>query len=265
MARNAELASLTEDTAMTEIGRRIGSGKEAEVFEYGNRVLKLYRSGVSKTSAFREAAHLALIERLALPAPRVHAVGDHDGRWGLVMDRAAGGALANEMMRSAEPRHIERMVQLHRRIHAEPGHGLPSLKARLSANIGRAGPLDAQSRDRLLRQLEILPDGDRVCHGDFHPWNIHVADGEFVVIDWLDACCGPAVADVCRTYILFHHALPAMASNYVEAYARMAGLTTADIFAWLPPVAAARLAEGVADEKDELLQLAGVNRASEQT
>jgi hypothetical protein len=36
----------------------------------------------------------------------------------------------------------------------------------------------------------------------------------------------------------------------------MAGLNVADIFVWLPPVAAARLAEGVPDEEDELRRLA---------
>jgi len=45
---------------MNEIGRLLGSGKEAEVYEYGELVLKLYRPKASKSAAFREAANLAI-------------------------------------------------------------------------------------------------------------------------------------------------------------------------------------------------------------
>lgn len=243
--------------AMDKIGRLLGSGKEAEVYEYGELALKLYRSRVLKTSAFREAANLAIIERLSLPAPRVHAVGEYDGRWGLLMDRAAGASFADRMTAAAPRPHIDRMADLHRSLHDRPGGGLPSLKARLSANIRRAEPLDAASRDRLLRQLEALPDGDRVCHGDFHPWNIHGAAGGVMIVDWLDACSGNPAADVCRTYVLMRHVIPAAADDYIEAYSRIGGSNSADVLAWLAPVAAARLAEGVPEENDALLRLAG--------
>ncbi|WP_454848715.1 phosphotransferase family protein [Rhizobium binxianense] len=249
-------------SAMNEIGRLLGSGKEAEVYEYGELALKLYRSSASKASAFREAAHLAIIERLGLPAPRVHAVGEYDGRWGLLMDRAHGESFAGQMTPAAPMPFIERMVRLHRQIHERPGGGLPSLKARLSANIQRAECLDAASRERLLLLLAALPDGDRVCHGDFHPWNIHGSSGEATIVDWLDACSGNPAADVCRTYVLMHHAAPAAAADYVAAYARTGGAEPADVLAWLPPVAAARLAEGVPDETDTLLRLAGATPAT---
>jgi len=250
-------------SAMGEIGHLLGSGKEAEVYEYGELALKLYRSRTSKASAFREAANLAVVEQLALPTPKVHAVGEFDGRWGLLMDRAPGSSIAEQITSADRMLSLESMVQLHRRIHEQSGRGLPSLKARLSTNIRRAGCLDAASQDRLLLQLKTLPDGDRMCHGDFHPWNIHGSAGELMVLDWLDACSGNPAADVCRTYVLMQHVAPAAATDYVETYARMAGLNSADILAWLPPVAAARLVEGVANENDALLRLAGPEAANE--
>lgn len=42
--------------SMSEIGPLLGVGKEAEVYEFGELALKLYKPGVPKTSAFREAA-----------------------------------------------------------------------------------------------------------------------------------------------------------------------------------------------------------------
>jgi hypothetical protein len=47
--------------------RRIGVGKEAEVFRHGGLVIKLLRAGAPKSSAFREAAVLALLEPSGLP------------------------------------------------------------------------------------------------------------------------------------------------------------------------------------------------------
>ncbi|MBB3138782.1 hypothetical protein FHS26_006561 [Rhizobium pisi] len=79
-----------------------------------------------------------------------------------------------------------------------------------------------------------------------------------MIVDWLDACCGNPLADVCRTYLLLRHAVPERAMDYVETYAAMSGAEVGAILAWLAPIAAARLTEGVADENDELLRLAGV-------
>ena len=44
------------------LGRFLGSGKVAEVFEFETAVIKLYKSTTPKPSAFREAAALALVK-----------------------------------------------------------------------------------------------------------------------------------------------------------------------------------------------------------
>ncbi len=243
---------------MSEIGRLLGAGKEAEVYEHGRLALKLYRPGRPKAPAFREAANLAIVERLSLPAPRVHVVGDYHGRWGLLMDRAIGTSLADEMLPEPPLSAIKEMAALHQCLHREPGTGLPSLKSRLSANIERAEPLTPDLRDRLLLALAALPDDDRVCHGDFHPWNILGSGDDAMIVDWLDACSGNPAADVCRTYLLMRRVLPAIAEAYVVTYAKAAELTPDEIFTWLPVIAAARLAEDVPEENEDLLHLAAL-------
>ncbi len=50
-------------------GRLLATGNVAEVFEWGNRVLKLYKSPAAKAVAFREAAIHAAVEALGLPVP----------------------------------------------------------------------------------------------------------------------------------------------------------------------------------------------------
>jgi serine/threonine-protein kinase RIO1 len=53
-----------------ELGRLLGTGKEAEVYEHGELALKLYKTTASKSSTFREAAILAIVESSALPKRR---------------------------------------------------------------------------------------------------------------------------------------------------------------------------------------------------
>jgi Ser/Thr protein kinase RdoA (MazF antagonist) len=101
-----------------------------------------------------------------------------------------------------------------------------------------------------------MPDGDRLCHGDFHPWNILGPPEAPVVVDWLDACRGDPAADACRTWLLLHPTMPALADAYLAAYGRVTGMPRQPILAWLPYVAAARLAEGVETETDALLRFA---------
>jgi hypothetical protein len=241
-----------------QLGRLIGKGKEAEVFEYGEHVLKLYSSRAGKHPAFREAASLAIAEARGLPAPVAHEVRSFGERWGIVMDRAAGRPFAETMLAdpASVPACVASMVALHRSIHAAAGAYLSDLRTRLSFNIGRAEGLGTVRRRRLLDSLSALPAGDRFCHGDFHPFNILGLPGEATVIDWLDASCGTPAADACRTHVLLRARAPQLADLYVSAYAEAAGIARDEVLVWLPVIAAARIVENVPDEVDALLALA---------
>jgi Ser/Thr protein kinase RdoA (MazF antagonist) len=129
---------------------------------------------------------------------------------------------------------------------------VPDLKQRLATRIDGAERLGRDLRDALLRRLAAMPDGDRLCHGDFHPFNILGLDARARIIDWLDASRGVAAADICRTYVLVSAHDPQMAAAYVDAY----GIERAQLEAWLPLVAAARLVENVPREYERLAQLA---------
>ena len=77
-----------------------------------------------------------------------------------------------------------------------------------------------------------------------------------VVVDWLDASRGNPASDVCRSYVLMkRHAAPELASAYLDLYAAVGDIAHGEVLAWLPFVAAARLAEGVPQEVDGLMQM----------
>jgi Ser/Thr protein kinase RdoA (MazF antagonist) len=145
------------------------------------------------------------------------------------------------------------MVKLHMRVHSHAGVRLGTMKGRLRANIMGAPNLGEGRQRSLLGRLATLPDGDRLCPGDFHPWNIMGPPVQELLVDWLDACCGEPAADVCRSYVLMRPHVPDLATAYVDGYAAASSETRESILRWLPFIAAARLAENVPEEVDSLI------------
>ena len=142
----------------------------AEVFEWGSRVVKLCRSSARKPTAFREAAIHAAVEAMALPVPAVWGVLEVGGRWGIVFDRVKERSFA-ERMRGGSERHtgVPAGARPAKCTHSRPAGPqlLGSLKSKLATNIAGTGLLDGPLKQILLGSPAGMPDGDRLCHGDF--------------------------------------------------------------------------------------------------
>ncbi len=128
-----------------------------------------------------------------------------NGRNGLLYQRVNGETMLEELSRKPwrSPGLGRRMAELHVEMHTRTAPAdIPSQRQRLAGKIGRAEALPADLRAKALAALEQMPDGDRLCHGDFHPGNILMtAQGE-TIIDWIDASRGNPLADLARTTIL---------------------------------------------------------------
>jgi len=239
------------------VGPLLAVGNVAEIFESGSRIVKLYKSTAAKPAAFREAAIHAAAEAMGLPVSRVWSVQEVGGRWGLVFDRVKQVSFAEQMLNNPDdvPRYLECMVRLHMRIHAQRAVQFAGLNVRLVANIAATKLLDKRRKRDLLGRIADMPDGDRLCHGDFHPMNILGDVSQPVVIDWPDARRGDPAADVCRSYLLMKLHAAEIATTYLDAYCRTTGMARQVVLSWLPYVAAAKLAEEVPSELDGLLKI----------
>jgi len=205
-----------------------------------------------------------MVETLDAPVPRVLGVRQIEDRWGVIMSRIEGQTFARTLRCRPEARadYMDEMARLHVAIHQHHAPRLPSLKARLADEIQGAGikrgaalPLQA-----VLDRLAEMPDGDRLCHGDFHPANVMGSPGNASIINWLEATRGEPVVDVCQSWLLMQRRDPELASDYVEAYVAYANesgrsLTRDDILCWAPVVAGARLADNVPGEVDSLMAI----------
>lgn len=164
------------------------------------------------------------------------------------------------------------VAAVHAAMHGCQRPELPSQRDTLIRAVEYAPALPEKSRDQVLSALRRLPDGDAVCHGDYHPDNLILSPRGVIVLDWLTGTHGNSCADVARTVLLFRIAvLPegvsaakrimtqllrrAFLASYLRAYRRLRLISDADIGAWLPIVAAARLHERIPAEQATLLHL----------
>ena len=242
-----------------KLGRLLATGNTAEIFEWGARVMKVYKSSAAKRAAFLEAARSADVEALGLPVPRVWGVHEVGDQWGLSFDRVTQKSFAEQMRANWNdvPRYLRCMARLHIRIHSHQAIQFAGLKVTLAANIAATTLLDMPRKQELLDAIGDMPDGDRLCHGDFHPENILGDMSEPMIIDWLDARRGDPAADVCRSYVLLKLHAAEIAIPYLDAYCRLSNMDRETVLRWLPYVSAAKLAEGVPDEREGLLEIIG--------
>jgi aminoglycoside phosphotransferase (APT) family kinase protein len=251
------------------LGPKLGAGREADVYAWGDAgVLKLYRPGFGGHRA--EAAALRSLNGDGI-APRLLDVVDRDGRTGLVLERFDGPDMLTLLQR--QPWRVldlaRTLATAHRAVHrvAAPAD-LPDLRPVLAARIHDAG-LPPHLRSFAARVLDGLPDGDRLCHGDYHPGNVLLAADRTAVIDWAGAARGVPEADHARTLLLLRWADPLpgtplisrtliaagrslLAHRYASTYRRGApSLRQVDL--WLLVHAAARLSEGIQAEQAMLI------------
>ncbi|MGH2728645.1 MAG: phosphotransferase family protein, partial [Actinomycetota bacterium] len=135
----------------------------------------------------------------------------------------------------------------------------------------RAVALRPELRSFALENLERIPEGERLCHGDFHPGNTIVTKDGLSVIDWPGATRGHPGADHARTLFLLKAGEPLNLPPHIRALVLVGRGLFASIYAGayrhLMPVdsslvqhariahIAARLAEGIAVEEPRLIAM----------
>ena len=177
-----------------------------EVYRYEDSIIKLFENTYAKSDIFNEALNTARVEETGLAVPGVKEVTQIEGRWALVTEYNKGVTLEKLMEENPDKleEYMEQFVDLQIEIHGKQSSLLRRLKGKLTRQINSLKIIDATTRYELLARLEGMPKHKKLCHGDYNPSNVIVAeDGSFKVIDWAHATQGNASADAAMTYLLF--------------------------------------------------------------
>ncbi len=256
---------------------KIAEGREAEIFAWdAGTVLRLYRDPAAGPRADREMTVLAAVRSVMPLVPAAVGRIVHDGRPGIVMERVDGHGVYDEITR--QPWRTWSLAALVGRLHAElhaviAPASLRDTRVVLRERIAGEPDVPRDLRDAALAALEALPDGDRLCHGDFQPDNVLLRPHGVVVIDWGNATRGDPDADFARTAVMMRAGgVPPGTSAlirwgslvgrgtfrraYIRGYARTRPYDATHLRRWSLVRAVERLADRIPDERAPLLRTA---------
>ena len=251
----------------------LGQGRTAEVFLFRDRfVIKVFRPNFPKQAIDNEYLVCRSIGTV-VDIPKAHERLILAGRDAIIFDFIKGDSGFRHLIRN--PWSIVGFAQefaaIHARIHSTSvPNEVPEQKSILLRNINLHDHLSSETKAKIIEQLNHLPGGDKLCHGDFHPENILISAGKPFVMDWMTATRGNPLADVARTSVLLKWAEPGPGTpsmlrlllsgmrrkfhrHYLSEYLRLTGASQDAVEEWELPVLAARLMEWLPESEKQVL------------
>lgn len=254
----------------------IGKGRMADVFAWeSGKILKLNHAVYLASVAEKEFAASKAAQNAGVPVPEAFEIIEKEGRFGITFERISGGSLLDQI--KSNPLRLaasaKRLAELHVNMHAcQLPVGLVSQKEQIRNGIEAAQGITEAERTTVLCYLKELPEGDRLCHGDFHPDNILLSDRGPLIIDWMTGTRGDPAADVCRTLLILETSfLPPqipihirllhgvsrswLNSTYLKRYLQLNPSVKNQVALWRLPLLAARIREVEAYPHEKALVL----------
>ena len=231
------------------------------VYRDGDLCVKVFNEEFSKADVLNEALNQARIEETGLNIPKIHEVTKIDGKWAIVSDFIEGKTLQQLMDEDPDKKdeYLNQFVDLQLTVLSKTCPLLYKLKVKMNRKISMA-ELDATTRYDLHTRLNGMPKHNKVCHGDFNPSNIIIAeDGTPYIIDWSHATQGNGAADAARTYLLFMlKGDNETANQYLDLFCKKSDTAKQYVQKWMPIVAASQSVKGNEAEREFLLSWVNV-------
>ncbi|HEY5562290.1 MAG TPA: aminoglycoside phosphotransferase family protein [Clostridiaceae bacterium] len=247
-------------------GKKIGAGATAEVYEWGeNEVIKFFYETMPIHIIDKEYNIASLIQdntKDIFKSPKIFGKVSIENRTGIIYERFLGVSMINAMM--AKPwlskLYARKLAQLQFQVHSSHPERLPSQKDSLKQSIELTDALSDKTKSSILGILEKLPEGDVLCHGDFHPDNILINSEGETIIDWMTGTMGNPAGDVARSLMILKSGVSPeklsqlkktiikfgrnyFSKEYLKEYIKLSGIKQEEIKAWELPILAGRIFE----------------------
>ncbi|MDF2821803.1 MAG: Mn2+-dependent serine/threonine protein kinase [Clostridiales bacterium] len=238
-----------------ELTNLIATGEQAQVYKYNDLAVKVFNENTPKTAVLYEALTHSRIEETGLLVPKIMEVMKVDGKWAIAMECIEGKTLGELMFEDAEniDKYVNLMVDLQLEIHSKKAPHLSRLKDILISQIQGLDCIDESKKYELLSRLDGMPKHKKLCHGDFHPMNIILKDDKTYTVDWENAARGNASADTAKTFLLLALKDKKVAELYLNTFCKKSDTHKEYVQRWIPIMAAARLTENYAEEREMLM------------
>ncbi len=235
--------------------------KNKVIYRDGDLAAKVFDESFPKSDILNEALNQARVDETGLNIPKVEEVTKIDGKWAIISTYIEGKTLKQLMDENPDKidEYLELFVNVQIEILNKKSPLLNKLHDKMNRKISETD-LDATTRYDLHTRLNGMPKHTKVCHGDFNPSNIIIAeDGTPYVLDWSHATQGNGAADAARTYLLFRlKNEDEIAEKYMKLFCAKTDTARQYVNQWLPIVAASQSVKGNPEEREFLLGWVGV-------
>lgn len=261
--------------------RKIGIGATADIFLYDDtHIIKIFHDNIPESSVLNEYQCSKTVEELGLRVPKIIKKDIINGKHSIIMEYITGVSLMEVLFKpNTDNTQLMKTFTLnqymiHRTPHINSNKNYPLCQGKyiLERNIEWSIDLDDKIKKKVLKLLHSLPEGNSLCHNDYHPGNVIQNEKGLYTIDWCDAFIGNPLADIARTSLMFDSkSLPDGISNiradlinqtrryccslYEETFANLLGVEKLMIDEWKIVVAAPRLYCEQGENKVFLLKL----------
>lgn len=248
-------------------GKIIGVGNTATVYEWEKgKVLKLFYDGYPKDAVEKEFYNATIMQKVDISSPKVYETVNIDNRLGIIYEKVEGESLTDWVIRTGNVQECAKyMAKLHIEILQNKADNVTDYKGILRRQILRIPTTDKQTdrqtdkqtdktKEEALQILDTLPNGNILCHGDFHPGNIIISEGKTVVVDFMNVCRGNRLYDIARTVFLVQYTpipdevedkqkLMWLKKTIADLYLTQMNVTREEIQEFLEVIMVARLGE----------------------
>lgn len=256
---------------------KIASGFTADVFMLDNtKVLKLFYEGWDVNYIKNEYHVNCLIQSYSIKAPKPYEMVTVGNRNGIIFQKLQNITMKDKINQDKKSsfEFAKALAQEHYKVNCvtDIKNGLAGQKEAYIKVIESRTNLNSYQKNKLIQLLKSLPDGNKICHGDFHPYNLLYEDDSIYIIDWVGALRGNPSADVAGSYLIiktmglkaennlpfFKYKISSFLINkfadvYLKEYIRISKSSMSDIKKWIPIRAATYLGFGLPEKTDEQL------------
>jgi uncharacterized protein (TIGR02172 family) len=254
----------------------IARGGQAEIFEYDNN--KVLRVAKRPQDYDRIRSEYSLYSQLAasnIDVPRVYELVEINGAPAIIMDKINGISMMDQIKRNpfGAGERSKELAELHLKlINTSISMEMTNTKKKARYCIEKSEQIEPETKEKIFEILGVLPNGNSICHGDFHPGNILCQGKKRFIIDWSAASKGDYHADIAHTYILLRLVPKAPHVNSVVNYLqKMIGRSMSSAYLstitggskidliilskWILTNIAERTYHGMISERDDLRKL----------
>lgn len=195
------------------IGKLIGKGATAEVYECEeNKVLKLYHTGESSDNLKWEFHKMQDAYRNRIPCPEVFDLVEWNGRMGYTMEKLDGESLYERIFNGIKKvianeisidefellflKDVKGTAVALAELHNVKIDSWDKLEDAFKREIRSTDFLTPDEKAKIRELIDRLPKEEVVCHCDPNPFNVMYCEGNYRLIDWVNAGIGNRMYDI---------------------------------------------------------------------